>query len=175
MTNKYMLPGLTLIIFFQIAVLTGEYLTAVYPLWSGREIKLKTIPVDPRSYFRGNYARLRYQISTIPRTELGTAALPRQNEIIYIHLRETAGGLFEYAGISLQKPRDGLFIRGRVHYPHWQQGAQNLEILYGIEAWFRPMAEAATLEKALRSGGFASIKIAANGKAALLDVQPVNY
>ena len=50
-------------ILFQFFVLTGMVAVAAMPLLSGTEIKIKTIPVDPRSLFRGNYARLRYEIS----------------------------------------------------------------------------------------------------------------
>ena len=62
MNKKLILILLSIVIAFQIFVLAGEYTNAVYPLWTGQEIKLKTVPVDPRSLFRVNYARLRYEI-----------------------------------------------------------------------------------------------------------------
>ena len=65
MSKKTITTGLAVVILLQIVVLGSEYLGAIYPLWTGEEIKLKTTPVDPRSLFRGNYARLRYGISTI--------------------------------------------------------------------------------------------------------------
>lgn len=34
-------------------------------LTSGREIVLETVPVDPRSLFRGDYVTLRYAISPV--------------------------------------------------------------------------------------------------------------
>jgi len=37
-------------------------------LQTGREIVLKTEPMDPRDIFRGHYARLNYEISRIPRS-----------------------------------------------------------------------------------------------------------
>ena len=35
------------------------------PLWTGKEIRVKVVPVDPRSLFRGNYARLNYDFSRL--------------------------------------------------------------------------------------------------------------
>ena len=57
-------------VLFQFVVLSGMYVSAALPLWTGTEVKIKTIPVDPRSLFRGNYATLRYPFSTIESTEL---------------------------------------------------------------------------------------------------------
>jgi uncharacterized membrane-anchored protein len=65
MTKRLIPAAVLMAIAFQIVVLAGEYLGAVYPLWTGQEIKLKIVPVDPRSLFRGNYARLGYSISTV--------------------------------------------------------------------------------------------------------------
>lgn len=172
MKNKYLFRTLALVVIFQICVLFGEYIAAVYPQWTGHEISLKTVPVDPRSLFRGNYAYLRYAISAVPREDFIGPALPRQNEIVYVKLRQTSAGYYEYAGISAMKPQDGIFIRGRVYYPHGKNLLQKIEIRYGIEALFRPVEIAEKLEKELHDGGLARVKIAANGKAVLLDVVP---
>ena len=66
MTPRATITGLVLVSVLQIGVLGFEYLGAVYPLWSDVSVKLKTVPVDPRSLFRGNYAQLRYEISRLP-------------------------------------------------------------------------------------------------------------
>jgi uncharacterized membrane-anchored protein len=75
-TDKKTLAGLVIIICFQVVILLCVYLNAVTPLWSGREIKLATVPVDPRSLFRGNYARLRYHISDIPAADINRVVSP---------------------------------------------------------------------------------------------------
>jgi uncharacterized membrane-anchored protein len=66
MTLRATITGLVLVSVLQIGILAFEYLGAVYPLWSDVSVRLKTVPVDPRSLFRGNYAQLRYEISRLP-------------------------------------------------------------------------------------------------------------
>ena len=170
MKKKWLISAISVVIIFQIIVLAGEYISAVYPLWRGKEIRMKIVPVDPRSYFRGNYARLRYPISSIPRQNFPGKLLPRQNEIVYVKLQQNETGLQDFAGIAMEKPQDGLFIRGRVYYPHKQQLTQKIEVRYGIEAWFQPKTVAENLEKELQTAGVATIRIAKNGKAVLVDV-----
>ena len=104
--------GLSAIVVFQIFVLAAEYAGAVYPLWTGQEIRLKTIPIDPRSMFRGNYARLRYEISDIPGADINKERKPRNGEIVYVKLKATGTGIYSYQGASLKKPQDGMYIRG---------------------------------------------------------------
>ena len=47
--KKKIVIGLIAAIAFQFVVLSGMYVSAQMPLWTGTEIKLKTVPVDPRS------------------------------------------------------------------------------------------------------------------------------
>ena len=114
MSKKTIATGLMIVIVLQITVLASEYLGAIYPLWTGEEIRLKTIPVDPRSLFRGNYARLRYGISTIKGEDLGMKQNLRNGKVVYIKLKLGADGLHVFEGASLEKPGRGPFIRGRL-------------------------------------------------------------
>jgi uncharacterized membrane-anchored protein len=168
MNGKIILPGLVLVILFQAGVLAAEYLGALYPLWSGREIKLKTVPVDPRSLFRGNYAQLRYEISTIPAKALD-AKEQRAGEVVYVRLKPGADGLYAFDSATLRQPESGLFIRGRLTSPG-RRGTGSYQLRYGIEAWFAPKEKALALEQELRGGGVALVMVAANGKAALKQV-----
>ena len=169
MSKKTITMGLAFIIVLQITVLAGEYIGAVYPLWTGKEIRLKTIPMDPRSLFRGNYARLRYEISSIEGTKLPGKDL-RNGEIVYVKLKPGVDGLCVFDGVSLKKPGSGLFIRGRIQGKHSQRNSVMYDVRYGIEAYFAPKKKALALEKALRGGGVAIIMIAGNGKATLKEV-----
>ncbi|KAA3613357.1 MAG: hypothetical protein DWQ05_17870 [Calditrichaeota bacterium] len=170
MNKKYLLSGLVVVILFQICVLGGEYLNAVYPLWTGQEIKLRIVPVDPRSPFRGNYLRLRYGISTIAKSELGQIERPRNNEIIYISLQPGHDGFYEFAAASLDIPQDRLFIRGRIQNPRWRKDVPEYTVFFGIEAWFASEEKVDALDKELRRNGVAVVVVAKNGKAALKNV-----
>ncbi len=45
--NKRLITLLSLAIIFQLFVLSGMYVNAALPLWTGSEIRVKTVPVDP--------------------------------------------------------------------------------------------------------------------------------
>ena len=170
MSKKTITTGLVIVIVFQIMVLAGEYLGAIYPLWSGEEIRLKTVPVDPRSLFRGNYARLRYGISSIEGKYLSEKKDLRNGEVVYVKLKPDADGLYVFDGVSLKKPESGPFIRGRLQGKHSQRKDVFYNVRYGIEAYFAPKEKAQALEKKLRNGGVAIVMIAGNGKASLKKV-----
>ena len=157
---------LLLVIVGQIIVLAGEYLNAIYPLWLGQEIKLKTIPVDPRSLFRGNYARLNYDISDVYSKNLPDNI--RNGEIVYVSLKMNEKGIYEFNTISLTPPRSDMFIRGRIKQYYYSKDTYSVK--YGIEAYFAPKEKALALENDLRSGGIAVVMVANNGKATLKSV-----
>lgn len=158
---------LSLAIALQIAILAGEYLNSVYPLWVGKEVSLSIRPVDPRSMFRGNYARLDYVIGR-PRVEALAPELKgklRRGMVIYVSLSEKEG-LWVATGLSLTRPDSGLYIRGR-YTARWRS-----YIKYGIEAWFAPKEKALALERNVRRDrkATAQVRIAPNGKAALVGI-----
>ncbi|MBW1792641.1 MAG: GDYXXLXY domain-containing protein [Deltaproteobacteria bacterium] len=170
MNKKTITTGLAIIIVLQMTVLASEYVGAMYPLWTGEEIRLKVIPVDPRSLFRGNYARLNYEVSSIEGKDLREKKELRSGEIVYVKLKRGADGLCVFDGASLNKPGSTPFIRGRIQGKHSRRNRETYDVRYGIEAYFAPKKKALALEKELRGGGVALIMIAGNGKATLKDV-----
>lgn len=164
--KKIMGYGLLSAIALQVLVLAMVYGGAVYPIITGQEIRLKTTPVDPRSLFRGNYARLNYEISRLDAPDINRAI--RTNEVVYVKLKQDKNGLYIADGVSLEKPSEGLFILGR----NESETSGSLRIRYGIEAFFAPKTKALALEKALRNKGVAVVMLASNGKATLQNVIP---
>lgn len=162
--NKTIVPGLLIAITFQFIVLNGMYVSAAMPLWTGTEIKVKTIPVDPRSMFRGNYARLRYDFSTLEDRYIPDKDALRNGEVIYITLKPGSNGLYELSDVSLEKPIDGIFLRGRV------QNRSRLDVRYGIEAFFAPKQKALEIERHLRKSGVAVLMLSSQGKARIKDI-----
>lgn len=161
---------LILAVVFQIAVLIGMYVNAALPLWFGREIRVETVPVDPRSLFRGNYARLNYRFSRLEGQIVPGERRLRSGEVVYVQLKPGDRQLFEYAGLSLQKPESGVFIRGRVEHHYRSEQKESLTIKYGIEAFFAPKDKALALERELRGSGVAVLMVSDNGRAAIRDV-----
>ncbi len=163
--------GLSAVVLLQLMVLVAEYVNAVYPIWTGQEIMLKTVPVDPRSMFRGNYARLKYEISNIPGASINSGKNPRNGERVFVTLKKGSDGLYSYQGVSLEKPEEGLFIRGRVDRRPSKHKLKKYQVKYGIEAFFAPKEKALSLENKLRENGVAVIMLSGNGKATLKDVR----
>ena len=48
-----------------LVIIGGFIFSKQMTLLTGKEVLLKTVPVDPRDLFRGDYVVLRYDISTI--------------------------------------------------------------------------------------------------------------
>jgi uncharacterized membrane-anchored protein len=152
-----LLAALTL----QVVILAGVFVNGFYPLWLGEEIRVETRPVDPRDLFRGNYARLGYEFSTLPATGF------RPGDVIYLPL-EQDGDLWRGLTPSHQPPAQGLYLRGRVSGLPW---GGTRRVTYGIEALFAPKEKALQLERELRDGAVAVLKVAPNGRAALVTVE----
>jgi uncharacterized membrane-anchored protein len=163
---------------FQVAVLAGEYLSSVWPVWTGQRIVLDVVPVDPRSWFSGNYARLDYDIARLSRSLYrGSGGPLREGEVVYVAL-EPAGEVWRAAAVFLEQPSAGTFLRGRL-VTSWH-GESELWVRYGIEAWFAPKEEAEAIERSVfarRSGDIpvrAEVAVTGSGRAALvgLDWRP---
>jgi uncharacterized membrane-anchored protein len=168
---------IALVIVAQVAVLCGMYLNSAYPLWFGEKVTLSLVPIDPRSLFRGQYVRLNYDISELPVSLLKdrSGKSLREGEILYVSLRKEDKNLWSADTISVKQPPSGLFIRGRVQdrSSRWQRNSNEVRIRYGIEAYFASPKKAKEIELQVRgrdSKATAEVMIAANGKAALLEV-----
>jgi uncharacterized membrane-anchored protein len=161
----------------QVGVLAGLYLNSVYPHYWGEEVTLEIEPVDPRSLFRGQYARLAYGIGNIPvdklnRSERANRSSLRLGEIVYATLTKR-GAFHVVESIQLERPEGGLFIRGRVEREQLLSRHNNIALNYGIEAFFATPEKAIEIERHARSRDsvtLAKVMIAPNGKAALVDI-----
>jgi uncharacterized membrane-anchored protein len=156
----------------QIGVLAMVYFGSVWPLWTGEEVRLEIAPVDPRSMFRGHYARLNYTVATVDSKLFeGPDENLRKGEVVYVFIEEGEGEVWRATRVQLEEPLSGLFLRGRLTQA-WPHNEQPLRVRYGIEAWFAPKAKALEIEKAVRSrpgdeNAYAVIAISGSGRAAL--------
>jgi len=112
----------------------------------GESVCLRSAPIDPRDLFRGDYVRLNYEASAIPRNQWRgglVSASAKRGTKVYASLATGTDGLGTVTEISDERPDDGLFIRGRVqcHYSH------TVTVRYGLEAYFMQQDTALALEK----------------------------
>lgn len=143
---RFVLIGLSVAAFFQLAVLAGELLVAVYPRWTGVPVRVLVEPVDPRDLFRGNYARLGYSFNNVSEQLWNGPETLRRGQVVYVTLspkvlgseetvlsltNATAGddGNTDWvaSSITLEQPKNVRFIRGRVSFYHhsWTQAGED--------------------------------------------------
>ncbi|MBL7249262.1 GDYXXLXY domain-containing protein [Alloalcanivorax sp. C16-2] len=147
----------------QLLVLGGLAGYSQYPLWVGREVKVATLPVDPRDWFRGQYVRLDYPFSRLPIPDM---ELPRGGDSVFVPLHREKG-LWRPGRARLREPDNGPYLRGRIT----SVSGGRMHVRYGIEAWFASPEEARRLEADLRDGGVARLRVAPGGRAALVAVE----
>jgi uncharacterized membrane-anchored protein len=122
---------------------------------TGRQILLRTAPIDPNDPMRGFYARLNYDISSVPRPlwRGGLAARAAINTYdyrgwrdlrVYALLEEDDSGVARLVALTDEKPKDGFFLQGRVN--QFQGGS--LTVRYGVEAMFMQQGKSQKLEDA---------------------------
>lgn len=104
-----------------------------YTVWTGETVLLRTVPVDPRDLLRGDYVRVRYEISTLQRSSL--AGDGYANGDAYVELREGSDGYWQAVAIHEGRKHsfdDTVLIKGHVE----STSPTSLLIEYGIEQVF---------------------------------------
>ncbi len=108
----------------QALVLVGGAVAEEWRLARGDDVVLRTMPVDPRDLFRGDYVVLAYEISEFH------AQGVEPGDVVFVELAER-DGIWRAVRLHRRPPESGAtFIRGEVRRPGW--------IEYGIEAYFVP-------------------------------------
>lgn len=131
-------------------------------LLTGRTVRFRTAPVDPRDLFRGDYVRLDYEISTVHESLCRDglpdllAAKPDErsrspwwNATVYAVLRIEEDGLAELDHLTDRRPAEAPSIRGRIE-AMW---GSTLQVRYGIEAYFVEQGKGLELERPRRREG----------------------
>ncbi|MFI0843152.1 GDYXXLXY domain-containing protein [Mesorhizobium sp. IMUNJ 23232] len=128
-------------------------------LRDGREVLLKVEPVDPRDLLRGDYVRLGYDISTIPR-DLVTFGPPIETERgadVYVRLKRQPDGFWGVASAYVDAPPaspppDGeVDLHGKLAY----SGPDDpIRVDYGIERFYLPEGEGKPIERDMRVRSF---------------------
>jgi len=167
-----------------VAVLQGMVLAYMaaereWVLRTGQVVTLRTAPLDPRDVMRGDYVRLDYEVSSVPRSrwrgrfalpDAVSPGLPRDTKV-YATLRENDDGLAELVSLSDVRPADGLFLRGRSS-PWWRGNL--IGVRYGIEGYFLEQGRAKELELQRNRDGIQvplemAVAVGGNGLAVIKD------
>ncbi|RYB93408.1 hypothetical protein EUA93_02945 [Nocardioides oleivorans] len=125
---------------------------------SGDTYLLRVAPVDPIDPFRGAYVALDYpglREDDAPVLDDG-----RQGDL-YVTL-EQHGDVWRAGEWSRERPDDG---------PYLACDDRTWQVQCGIESWFLPQDEAKQVERLLRDGAVAEVKVDGRGNAAVVDVR----
>ncbi|MCJ8051744.1 GDYXXLXY domain-containing protein [Shinella curvata] len=124
-------------------------------LRNGADIRLKTLPVDPRDLLRGDYVILSYAISTIPKS-IVTGEVPKVNgrERLVVRLKPGADGLWTAteASFGTLAPEEGSVLLRTQPFDYYSvtDGVlpDSLFVSYGLERYYVPEGEGKVLEDA---------------------------
>lgn len=159
-------------------------------LRGGTEIRLRSVPVDPRDLFRGDYVILAYPISTVEAEAAGQQGFQR-GERVYVSLGRDEQGFARATGVSREWPKAGddvVVIAGRVTTTSTCatmadgsidcSGRRNrLGIAYGLESYFVPQGEGKAIETTDKARIEVVAAVSSSGEAAikrlLIDGKPV--
>lgn len=152
----------------QVLVLVGMTGIRAYTLATGTRVLLKTLPLDPRDPFRGDFVRLRYEISELHADQVRlTEHEYREGEAIWVVL-EPGAPYWRAVAAGPERPAAApgqVVVRGQVrYYATWpeplppdaqrsgrerqpEREAHRLGLEYGIESFFVPEGEGHKLER----------------------------
>jgi uncharacterized membrane-anchored protein len=129
---------------FWIVLIGGFIGFKEFTLKTGNEILLKTVPVDPRDLFRGDYVILRYEITAIDTNTFSLSAPDfKIDDKIYATLDVGNDRIGNIVGISKQPPQSGNFIKGTVKSAY----GSSITVEYGIESYFVPEGKGREIER----------------------------
>ncbi|NVD41271.1 GDYXXLXY domain-containing protein [Ensifer sp. HO-A22] len=136
-------------------------------LRNGKEVLLKTVPVDPRDLLRGDYVILSYDISSLP-PELFKGGLPKapQEVTVFVRLAKQPDGFWSASEASfteLAPTDDSVVLQSQpfTYYPSSSEIPSPINVAYGIERFYVPEGEGRVLEQA-RNAEALSVNVRVN-------------
>jgi uncharacterized membrane-anchored protein len=161
----------------QIVFLLGVAASSYTVLWYGQEIRIQTVPIDPRDLVYGDHVNLKFSISELPVSlwkEPG--ALPDSGKTVYVLIKPTGAdksAVYDAVGGYANKPspaQDEVVIKGRISYSF----DNKFIVEYGIEKFYVPENTGKELEEqAIKGNILARVKVASWGRSVLEGLEPV--
>ena len=131
-----------LVLLLQSTWILGTVFTQECALRVGQVIQLETQPVDPRDLLRGDYVRLSYKISDIPRERFFSPALAGElssGTTVFVALVPCGTNQFyQVARASTGRftpASNEVLVRGKAA-ASWQNNGGSIHVEYGIEQYF---------------------------------------
>ncbi len=182
---------IALLVVVQLAALAAMIADKQWTLNTGTSVVLQTEPVDPRSLFMGDYARLNYKISRLRldgENALGGDKDFKRHDTVWVAIKAAPEGA---QAVSVHHQRSAiapglLALKGEVQYfsqSDWDRESRKmlqqrtLQVRYGIEQYYVQEGSGRQIERPAGGEKVAvQIAIDARGKAGiqalLFDGQP---
>jgi uncharacterized membrane-anchored protein len=144
------------VVAFQFLLLAAVIGYKGYTVRTGETVLLKTVPIDPRSLFSGDYVSLRYDISTLDLSQLAPDLYVGPRQTVYVELARGDDGYWRAVGVSRDRRsiRDGhVPIKGRVEDARFGPLNRTIQVTYGIENVFVPEGSGRAVESGQRDLG----------------------
>lgn len=151
-------------------------------LSNGAEVLLKTAPVDPRDFLRGDYVVLNYDISSVPvQTVSGGIPAEPGERVLWVRLKKQADGFWtviESSFHELSPQPETVILRSQPFYSSGLAAGDSIRVEYGIERYYVPEGEGKPIEEARNDGNVAiAVRVSPDGSAQirslLVDGKPV--
>ncbi len=133
----------------------------------GQEIRLNTVPADPRDPFLGDYVTLRFEAEELPisllRDEsLAADASDREKRELFMNHNEwfvtlqEADGLWRPESLKRSRPKEGVYLKGHQTY---NRSKTSVGLSYGpaMKRFYLKEGTGRELEKAARQGRLEAI------------------
>jgi uncharacterized membrane-anchored protein len=175
-----------IILIVQILLLVALALSHYATSWYGQEIKLQTVPIDPRDILYGDYVTLQYEISNLPislwKDDNKPAGLdaPVDNTMIYVVLAPSGNADETYVadGFYTSKPQvtnEQIVLKAKVEYNNGffdNAKETSLRVRYGLEKFYVTENTGKNLEAQSREGAlFAIVKVSKWSGPVIEDLQ----
>ncbi|MDK4733853.1 GDYXXLXY domain-containing protein [Rhizobium sp. CNPSo 3490] len=139
-------------------------------LSSGAEVLLKTAPVDPRDFLRGDYVVLNYDISSVPvQTVSGGIPAEPGERMLWVRLKKQADGFWTVSESSFQAlpPQpETVILRSKPFYSGGMAAGDSIRVEYGIERYYVPEGQGKPIEEARNDGNVAiAVRVSPDGSA----------
>lgn len=132
------------VILLQLGVLIYMAAQREYIHSTGEVLYFRTMPLDPRDPFRGDYVRLRYDINNIAKRHWQNQGDEiKKGDLVYTRLAQGGNNVARFISVSTDKPgkrlnaeTKNLFIKGRADRSWLFQQPNTIGVRYGIEQYF---------------------------------------
>lgn len=161
--------AVAIVLLFQTGVLGWMVYDRMQLLENGKEVVLRTEPIDPMSLFRGEYVILNYDVSRVPRAQGEQVAI---GDIRYVTLEEKVKGEWSVAAVGAAYPASvasgQVVLRGKVVNTWSGDAGETMQLHFGIESYFVEQGQGKVLEDKVRTGDLRVIVAVDDvGKAAI--------